>query len=244
MSSALPWKRLTHERAMLEEENPDYKVFFEDDNLLRFLAYIPAPDSSVYKHKLVKLLFEIPDSFPFEPPKVTFLSRGNHRIHPNFFPSNGTPFDGLVDILCSWWEIWRPGCSIHLLLMSIRPLFDHDPILQSRRPLFDHDPILQSQLPSDDMRDSVFNYNTFVRYVTWRVLLLDYFRHETHEPARRFLKSFIRERAARMMEDFFTEREINKHTSTFVCILTRSSERADYDGLLRHLRAAIADSML
>lgn len=56
--------RMMAERAGLEEENSDYKVFFKDDNLLEFDAYIYGPDDSLYRHKLVKLHFSIPYQYP------------------------------------------------------------------------------------------------------------------------------------------------------------------------------------
>lgn len=101
----LAMKRMARERQMLEKENEDYFAFFRDDDLLSFDAYVVGPDDSVYKHKLVKLHFDIPSNYPMvrapnqarawlemrnslapqTPPKVKFIQYTGSRIHPNLY---------------------------------------------------------------------------------------------------------------------------------------------------------------
>lgn len=57
-------KRMTRERQELEKENSDYFVRFEDNNLLDFEAYVVGPDDTLYQHKLIKLRFQIPATYP------------------------------------------------------------------------------------------------------------------------------------------------------------------------------------
>lgn len=90
MVAPLAAKRMAKERQELEkassqEEAPDYFVVFKDDNLFEFDAYIIAPDT-IYRYRLVKLHFEIPqDDYPWKPPKVKFIQHTGHRIHPNLY---------------------------------------------------------------------------------------------------------------------------------------------------------------
>ena len=60
----LRMKRMSRERVNLEKPNDDYFVRFEDDNLLRFHAYVIGPADTLYAHKFVKLRFDIPIDYP------------------------------------------------------------------------------------------------------------------------------------------------------------------------------------
>ena len=78
-------KRLPKERERMSKDNKEYFVNWKDEDLRRFDAYIIGPEDSVYKCKLIKLRFEIPDSYPLRPPKVTFIQHRGNRIHPNLY---------------------------------------------------------------------------------------------------------------------------------------------------------------
>lgn len=90
MVSPLAVKRMAKEREELEkassqEKSPDYFVIFKDENNFQFDAYIIAPDT-IYRHRLVKLHFEIPqDDYPLKPPNVKFIQHTGQRIHPNLY---------------------------------------------------------------------------------------------------------------------------------------------------------------
>lgn len=90
MVAPLAAKRMAKERQELEkassqENDPDYFVIFKDDNLFEFDAYIIAPDT-IYRHRLLKLHFEIPqDDYPWKPPRVKFIQHTGYRIHPNLY---------------------------------------------------------------------------------------------------------------------------------------------------------------
>lgn len=89
MAAALAIKRMAKERQDLEkasnqDKDQDYFVFFQDDNLLQFDAYVIAPDT-IYRYRLLKLHFDIPAEYPLKPPKVTFIQHTGERIHPNLY---------------------------------------------------------------------------------------------------------------------------------------------------------------
>jgi ubiquitin-conjugating enzyme E2 Z len=64
MAMPLRMKRMVRERQNLEKPNEDYAVFFGDNNLFSFYAYVMGPADTLYEHKFVKLKFDIPESYP------------------------------------------------------------------------------------------------------------------------------------------------------------------------------------
>lgn len=112
MATGLAIKRMAKERKELEKDNPDYFVVFKDDDLLKFDAYVVGPDDSLYRHKLIKLHFEIPRDYPMKPPTVKFIQHTGDRIHPNLY------VDGKVclSILGTWQgEPWAYSMTVSSL---------------------------------------------------------------------------------------------------------------------------------
>ena len=79
-------KRMRKERDRIEKEASDeWFVSFKDDNLLDFTAYIVGPEDSLYRHKFIKVHFQIPPNYPMVPPKVKHVQHSGGRIHPNLY---------------------------------------------------------------------------------------------------------------------------------------------------------------
>lgn len=155
-------------------------AFFEDDDLFKFFCYIIAPEDSVYNYKLIKLRFEIPHGYPLLPPMVKFIQHTGSRLHPNLYVEGKV----CLSILGTWpGESWAFGMTTDTVLRTIQSLLDNKPYL--------HEP---QQLNSQE-------FNDYVRYNSWRSLLLDYVAKETHPPAKLWLERFIVERADAMMAE-------------------------------------------
>ncbi|TRX94982.1 hypothetical protein FHL15_004067 [Xylaria flabelliformis] len=218
--------RMMAERPGLEEENTDYKVFFQDDNLLQFDAFVYGPDDSLYKHKLLKLHFEIPEQYPIEPPKVTNLQYSGGRIHPNLYVEGKV----CLSILGTWpGQPWSAGLSIHtdiaIVLISIRALLDNEP--------YRHEP---------DCGNNP-RYNMFVQYITWRVLLLDHLKFETYEPSKAFVKNWVRAHSTGIMGDILHEKDVNKDVDRMSDLYSHWEFRPEYDRMVEDLRDAVKDAM-
>ncbi|KAI0190877.1 ubiquitin-conjugating enzyme/RWD-like protein [Xylaria flabelliformis] len=220
--AAIAAGRMMAERPGLEEESTDYKVFFQDDNLLEFDAFIYGPDDSLYKHKLVKLRFNIPALYPYEPPKVTHLQYSGGRIHPNLYVEGNV----CLSILGTWpGQPWSPGLSIHTVLISIRALLDNEP--------YRHEPNCGNHP----------KYNMFVQYITWRVLLLDHLKFETYGPSKAFIKNWVRAHSIGIMGDIFHQKDVNKDVDIMTDSYSRWDFRPEYDRMIEDLRAAVKDAM-
>ncbi|KAJ8104483.1 hypothetical protein ONZ43_g7828 [Nemania bipapillata] len=204
--------RMVLERALLEQENTQYKVFFDEGNLRKFTAFVFGPDDSLYRHKLLKLRIEIPANYPSEPPEVTFTQHSSGYVHPSI------GIDGLVHLsVPNTWPVrplpWNAEVELHIMLLLIRGTLDNEPYRY------------KPNCPPSNNRD----YNRLVQYTTWRTLLLDNLKHETSEPIRRFLKAFIRKRSMGILKDVFAEWGANADiplfcSPDFSCIMTPEYE--------------------
>ncbi|KAK7749997.1 hypothetical protein SLS62_008106 [Diatrype stigma] len=223
MTTPLAIKRMTRERQVLEKENSDYFVRFEDNDLLEFEAYVVGPDDTLYQHKLIKLHFEIPENYPMVPPKVTFLQHSGHRIHPNLYVEGKV----CLSILGTWaGEPWAFGMNCNTVLITIRSLLDNEP--------YKHEP----------GREDDPQFNRFVEYTTWRWLLLDYLEREAQPAAREFLLKHLRERGSRMMDELRRQQAAHSQIVQFASpyINGPSNIRPEYPHLIQELSDFIAEA--
>lgn len=160
-------QRLTIEqnsRPLLEN---DYLIYVNDENMNKVYTIIKPPYDSVYRHKFIRLDFDIPNEYPYHPPKVTFVNYDYVRIHPNFYE------DGRCcsTILNSWpsaesdgikLEAWSSSMGIETILLTFRSFLDNNP--------YTHEP---------GGRDDI-SYTNYVLYQTWDTCLLKYINKYTN----------------------------------------------------------------
>lgn len=219
MATGLAVKRMAKERKELEKENPDYFVVFKDDDLLKFDAYVVGPDDSLYRHKLVKLHFEIPREYPMKPPTVKFIQHTGNRIHPNLY------VDGKVclSILGTWQgEPWAYSMTCHTVLIVVRSLLDNEP--------YKHEP----------GKGDNPEFNAFVQYTTWKCLLLDYLEREADPAAKSWLQKYVRQNGQDMLRDLARQHAGNARRTQFSCPYKNVRVQADYPKLTRSLQALVS----
>lgn len=85
-----------------------------DDNLYKWTASIIGPENSPYKGGIFKLEINFPEDYPFNPPKIRFLTK---IYHCNINSSGGICLDILKDQ-------WSPALTISKILLSICSLID------------------------------------------------------------------------------------------------------------------------
>ncbi|KAM0671847.1 putative ubiquitin-protein ligase [Ordospora colligata] len=118
-------KRIKKEYALLEGEKneKDRKdstlryikiVPFISGDLFTWEAYLTAPEDSVYKGGVFKLLISFSSEYPFKPPKITFQTP---IYHPNINSSGMI----CIDILG---KEWSPALTLNSVLLSLLTLLD------------------------------------------------------------------------------------------------------------------------
>ena len=125
-------KRLLKELEQFKN-NKDSNVYANptEENIFIWNATIKGPKETLYEKGIYKLKLEFSETYPFNPPKVTFLT---NIIHPNINYEDGSI---CLDILK---ENWSPALSIFRVLLSLSsllsdPNFD-DPLMPTISKLY------------------------------------------------------------------------------------------------------------
>ncbi|KAL4152450.1 hypothetical protein PRNP1_009380 [Phytophthora ramorum] len=109
--------RMRKEIAMLESDPPfGISAWPKDDKIDQLEAQILGPDGSPYEKGVFQLEIEIPERYPFEPPKVRFITP---IYHPNIDDGGRICLDTLK---MQPKGSWLPSVNISTLLTTIRLL--------------------------------------------------------------------------------------------------------------------------
>ncbi|TYZ63003.1 hypothetical protein PybrP1_009809 [[Pythium] brassicae (nom. inval.)] len=118
--------QLSKEIAMLETDPPHgVSAWPKGDSIDHLEAQIMGPDGSPYEKGVFRLDIEIPERYPFEPPKVRFVTP---IYHPNIDDAGRICLDtlkmqpkasGFVELLLG---SWLPSVNISTLLTTVRLL--------------------------------------------------------------------------------------------------------------------------
>lgn len=139
----------------------DYLIYIDDYDMNKIYTIIKAPYDSLYRHKFIRLDLDIPENYPFSPPKVTFVNHDNVRIHPTMY-ENG---QCCSTILNTWgnskYEKWTPSMGIETILLMFHSFLDNHPYM--------HEPGGKDN-PS---------YSNYVLYKSWYSCLIRYLQYET-----------------------------------------------------------------
>ncbi len=150
-------KRLLKELSNLKNnESGDYCIDYDDSNINLIYLYIKCPIDSLYNFTFLKFKVEF-INYPFEPPVFTFLNFDpNIRIHPNLYGLGKV----CLSILNTFGNGWNISMSFESIIYSIISILDNKP--------YTHEP---------DCNDNE-DYNSFVRYINIKFLLIDYLKNE------------------------------------------------------------------
>jgi ubiquitin-protein ligase len=108
-------KRLSKELAQMIKDPPDLcSAGLKDSNLQNWIANIVGPSNTPYEGGLFKLDILITDEYPFQPPKMTFITK---VYHCNISRNGSICLDILKDK-------WAPSLSIATVLLSIVSLLN------------------------------------------------------------------------------------------------------------------------
>lgn len=172
-------KRLLHEiKRLFVEQNQkpllenEYLVYFDEANINRVQTIIKAPYDSVYRHKFIRLDFEIPEDYPFSPPKVYFVNYDSVRIHPNMY-EDGKCCSTILNTWPSENERWTSSMGIETVLLTFRSFLDNNP--------YTFEP---------GGRDDT-TYTDYVLYQSWITCLFRYLENEQPELFTEYIEQYI-----------------------------------------------------
>tara|TARA_B100001769_G_scaffold221065_1_gene181343 strand:+ start:9459 stop:10214 length:756 start_codon:yes stop_codon:yes gene_type:complete len=107
-------------------KNPIKNIYYKhsDDNILNGYALIIGNENTIYYNCNYLFEFKFPDNYPFEPPKLTFLTIDNKmRYHPNLY-SNGKV---CLSILNTWnGPGWTSCNNINSILLILQSILDNN----------------------------------------------------------------------------------------------------------------------
>ena len=152
----------------------DNEFIISTDSTLELIkVLVKLPLDSVYKYKFLRLNFEIPEDYPYSPPKVTFINHDSVRIHPNMYEDGKC----CATILNTWgndkYEKWTSSMTIETVIISFMSFFDNDP--------YAHE-------PGDRGDDS---YTIYVLYQSWSSCLIKYLEREEDELFQEYLQQYM-----------------------------------------------------
>ena len=150
----------------------DYLIYFDDDNITKVHAIIKGPYESVYRHKFIRLDFDIPDNYPHSPPKVTFINYDSVRIHPNFY-QDGKCCSTILNTWPSEKERWSSSMGIETILVMFHSFLDYTPYVYEPG-------------GRDDQ-----TYTSYVLYQTWSTCLIRYLQHEKITLFQQFIENYL-----------------------------------------------------
>ena len=176
-------KRLSKEiRGLYNQKNSkplienDYIIHIDDSDVTKVYVLLKCPLDSVYRHKFMIFIFDIPSDYPYSPPVVNFLNRDFARIHPNMY-EDGKCCCTILNTWPSNNEKWTSSMSIETVILAFQSFLDNNP--------YTHEPGGQN----DE------SYTDYVLHQSWYTCLLSYLGFSTGiqvpEPFTEFIKEYI-----------------------------------------------------
>ena len=135
-----------------------------EDNLLKVYAVVFGPLDTIYENGAYLFEFNFPKTYPFSPPKLTYLTNnGKTRFNPNLY-RNGKV---CVSILNTWrGPGWTSCMTIRTVLITLTTLLHNKPLLnepgvtESHRSFNSYNKIIQYR-----------NFDTSIRHILTKKIL-------------------------------------------------------------------------
>ncbi len=118
-------KRLLSELATLQKEPLDYiYINYNEANVKKINVLMVGGRETPYSRMFLRFLIEIPDQYPFEPPKITFTGNYDKKIHPNLIVA----YVCLSTLNTGDKHGWVPTISLSSLLTTLYSIFTKEMI--------------------------------------------------------------------------------------------------------------------
>ena len=166
-------RQLYIQQSQRDLNDNDYLIYYDETDVNKLHTIIRGPVDSVYRHKFIRLDFNIPDNYPHSPPEVTFVNYDGVRIHPNMY-ENGKC---CATILNTWgddkFEKWTSSMGIETILLTFHSFLDNNP--------YTYEP---------GGRDDP-SYTVYVQHQSWSSCLIRYLQNETIELFTEFMHNYL-----------------------------------------------------
>lgn len=191
MSSGLA-KRLAYEIKNYEAQkkvlnNSGIYLDFNTDNMCSMKCLIIGPDNTPYEGGFYIFKIDLPNNYPFNPPKFTFLtSCDSVRFHPNLYVNGYV----CLSILNTWGKNeWSPCNTLTAILSTIQSIMNNNPIINE--PNYENENGMISQ-----------NYNKIVEYYNIRGAVLGYFNIDEEQQNSSYYACFIEIMKGKLNENY------------------------------------------
>jgi ubiquitin-conjugating enzyme E2 Z len=193
----------------------------DSENMLKGYAVIFGPSDSLYRYGAYYFSFKFPTNYPFQPPKLTYLTNdGDTRFNPNLY-RNGKV---CISVLNTWkGEQWTSCQNIKSILLTLVTLFHNKPLLNE--PGF------------TERHRSFIPYNNIIRYRNLQVALLKPFTGKNNTTFNMFLpiyKKYIKENKDTILKYVSTLKSLYKK-ETFKVNVYNMTCIIDYETLEKKL---------
>ena len=122
-------KRIAKDRKQLQENKLEgiHVIWDSDEDLFHLKAMIIGPEGTPYEKGFFFFDIEFTKKYPFEPPKVKFITGdGNTRFNPNLYIKGKV----CLSILGTWsGPSWTSSQNLSTVLLSIQSLLNENPII-------------------------------------------------------------------------------------------------------------------
>jgi len=161
-----------HEQKELtvDTSSDGFWVLFNEEDLSKCQLLIIGPDDTPYEGGFFHFDVKLPDKYPFENPKCTYLTtgQGKVRFNPNLYKCGKV----CLSILGTWsGPAWSSAMGIRTLCMNLQLVLNDAPV---------HNEPGWENYGKDT--DSVCSYNKYVRWNTVKHALIDHMSKKTNLP--------------------------------------------------------------
>ena len=213
----------------------DSGIYYEgdDSNILKGHGCVFGPSDTPYEDCPMLYEFDIPGTYPFDPPKVEFKTYdGITRFHPNMYVAGKC----CLSILHTWdGPKWASTLRLSTVLVTLQSLMDNDPIK--------HEPGYANPTPEMAVGYRDFIEISCIRYILERAefIVNKKVQPRAFEPFVETFKSRLPKTLARLKCRL--ENLLAKGEKTFVNLPYSLSGKSDYEGILRRTVKCQSDFM-
>ena len=206
-------------------KNPlnDNGIYYKhnDENMLQGHALIIGPDDTLYNYGYYLFEFNFSKKYPFEPPKVVYLTNEHDiRFHPNLY-RNGKV---CLSLLNTWrGEQWTSCQTIRTILLNLVTLFHNKPLLNE---------------PGITENYKYFkDYNKIIRFSNYRTAVLSVVKEKIYKSVSDKFKDIIKENYLKhkdkILEQLTDLKKKEKKRDISIGIYSSMSCTIDYPKLIK-----------